>query len=191
MVNDLDDHKTDGLTYKARMFCHEYINEFNGTKSAIAAGYSEKTAYSIASELLKKPEVRAKIQELMDLRAKRCEITSDGVLTELHKLAYRDVSKIFGPNGGLLKPSELDPANAAAIEGIEVVTRPGVDEDGERCVEYVHKYKFADKKGCLESLGKHLKLFTETKDVNVGLQGGLAELLEEISEGGHNDLSDD
>ena len=51
------------LTQKQRIFCEEYIKTTNATKAAIAAGYSEKTAYSIGQRLLKDVEVAAYIRE--------------------------------------------------------------------------------------------------------------------------------
>lgn len=47
----------DKLTHKQAAFISEYLRDFNATQAAIRAGYSPKTAYSIGSELLRKPEV--------------------------------------------------------------------------------------------------------------------------------------
>ncbi len=52
------------LTPKQKKFCEEYVILMNGTKAAINAGYSKDTAYSIACENLKKPEIKARIAEL-------------------------------------------------------------------------------------------------------------------------------
>lgn len=52
------------LTPKQKAFCDEYLaNGYNGTQAALKVGYSKKTAYSIAGENLKKPEIRAYIAE--------------------------------------------------------------------------------------------------------------------------------
>ena len=59
------------LTAKQRKFCIEYIKDFNGTQSAIRAGYSKDTAAVIASENLIKPNIR----EYLDLLAN--EITGN------------------------------------------------------------------------------------------------------------------
>ena len=45
-------------------FCEHYARDPNGTRAAIAAGYSEKTARQIASDLLTKFDVREYIEEL-------------------------------------------------------------------------------------------------------------------------------
>ena len=49
------------MTDKQKLFVAFYLESLNGTKAAIAAGYSEKTAGSIGQRLLKNVEVRAAI----------------------------------------------------------------------------------------------------------------------------------
>ena len=46
------------LTPKQQRFVEEYLIDLNATQSAIRAGYSEKTAYSVGHENLKKPEIQ-------------------------------------------------------------------------------------------------------------------------------------
>lgn len=61
-----------GLTPKQQAFADYYIEYGDATKAALAAGYSERTAYSIGSENLRKPELSAYIKErLEEQRAKR------------------------------------------------------------------------------------------------------------------------
>ncbi len=54
------------MTDKQNIFKVEILKDFNATRAAIAAGYSEKTAYSIGNELLRKPEVREAIRDYID-----------------------------------------------------------------------------------------------------------------------------
>ena len=51
------------LNIKQKMFADEYLVCLNATESAIKAGYSKKTAYSIGQRLLKKVEVKNYIDE--------------------------------------------------------------------------------------------------------------------------------
>ena len=46
------------MTEKQKLFCEEYLIDLNATQAALRAGYSEKTAYSIGNENLKKPEIQ-------------------------------------------------------------------------------------------------------------------------------------
>ena len=52
------------MTHRQELFIQEYIKTVNATHSAIAAGYSKKTAYSIGQRLLKNVEVEKAIDKL-------------------------------------------------------------------------------------------------------------------------------
>lgn len=82
------------LNEKQKKFCEEYIIDFNGTQAAINAGYSKKTAYSIASENLRKPEVQAYIKELIENRSKRTKITQDEVVANIVEVMNRCMQKV-------------------------------------------------------------------------------------------------
>lgn len=51
------------LTTKQKKFCEEYLISGNATDAAIKAGYSTKTARSVGSENLTKPDVKNYIEE--------------------------------------------------------------------------------------------------------------------------------
>ncbi len=51
------------MNAKQKLFCQYYLETFNATQSAILAGYSAKTAYSIGSRLLKNVEIQKTIRE--------------------------------------------------------------------------------------------------------------------------------
>jgi hypothetical protein len=72
-----------GLTAKQAKFVEEYCIDQNGTQAALRAGYSEKTAYAIASENLRKPEISAAILERMAEHRARCETSIDGLTGKL------------------------------------------------------------------------------------------------------------
>jgi len=71
------------LTKKQEMFCKEYLKDLNATQAAIRAGYSEKTAKDIASQNLAKLNISKRIQELMDKRAQKVEITAENILNSI------------------------------------------------------------------------------------------------------------
>ena len=52
------------LTQRQEKFCREYVVSYNATQAAIKAGYSEKTARSMGSENLTKPDILARVREL-------------------------------------------------------------------------------------------------------------------------------
>jgi len=168
----------DGLTPNQARFVAEYLIDLNGKQSAIRAGYSEKTAESQASSLLRNPKVRAAVQAGMDKRAKKLEISADRVLQEIAKMAFVDERKFFNDDGSIKNVTELDDDTAAALQGFEVeklyqhFAKGAAQETGT-----VSKIKIADKTKSLELLGRHLKLFTDKVEVS-GLDG-LYERLQE------------
>ena len=55
------------LSKKQALFAVEYVRlKGNGTQAAIAAGYSEKTAATIAKENIRKPHIKNRIEELTE-----------------------------------------------------------------------------------------------------------------------------
>ena len=76
---------------KQESFCQEYVIDSNATQAAIRAGYSPKTAYSQGQRLLKKVEVRTRVDELFAEHRERIDVTVDS-LTDLligdRKLAH-------------------------------------------------------------------------------------------------------
>ena len=53
------------MTAKQKRFCDEYLIDLNITQAAIRAGYSQKTAYVIGNENLKKPMLKEYIEKRM------------------------------------------------------------------------------------------------------------------------------
>ena len=51
--------------FREQLFAREYLLDLNGTRAAIAAGYSAKTASQAASRMLRNVKVRALLKELL------------------------------------------------------------------------------------------------------------------------------
>jgi len=68
------------LTDKQTRFCLEYLKDLNATSAAKRSGYSDKTAYSIGQENLKKPEIEKYIEILKSEIVKRTEIDIDYII---------------------------------------------------------------------------------------------------------------
>lgn len=76
------------LTEKQRIFCEAYCRLWDATKAAKEAGYSEKTAYSIASENLRKPECADYIKFIKDNAFEFAGVSILRNVQELAKVAY-------------------------------------------------------------------------------------------------------
>lgn len=159
------------LTAKQKMFVAEYLVDLNATAAAIRARYSEKTARQIAARLLSNVNIQEAIQEALKGREKRTEITIDKVLKEYARLGFLDPRKFFNADGSPRDITELDDDTAAALAGFEVMEVWEGQGDNRTFVGYLKKYKLVDKKGALDSIGKHLGMFTEKMEIT-GKDGG-------------------
>ena len=113
------------LTAKQQRFVDEYLIDLNATQAAIRAGYSEKTAFSIGTENLRKPLIQKAIQQRKQAREQRTEITQDRVIQELAAIGFAratDYAKIV-PGGGVdfVSTDELTESQKAAVVSIKAL----------------------------------------------------------------------
>ena len=165
------------LTAKQRLFIGEYLIDLNATKAAERAGYSKKTAKEQGARLLTNVDISATIQEAMDKRAEKLEITAERVLAEIAKCAFINMGDFLriDPASGraFIDLSRAAPEQLAALcafEQEEWVERAGEGRGNFEAVRKI-RLKLTDKLGALEKLGKHLKLFTDKCELT-GKDGG-------------------
>lgn len=101
------------LNERQKKFVREYVKTNNATQSAISAGYSKKTAYSIGQENLKKPEIQEAIEKEQKKNLEKFEYTMQESFENLRKaqeLALQRRNPLGSPNPDLtnyLKAEEL------------------------------------------------------------------------------------
>jgi phage terminase small subunit len=150
------------LTAKEALFVHHYVtNGYNAAAAARAAGFAESSANTQGAKLVAKPRVKAAIDALMAPTLKKLDVTKERIIEELARLAFFDIRKCFNPDGTLKDITELDDDTAAALAGMDVVE---LGEAGDK-EALLKKFKVSDKKGALELLGKHLKMWTDKVEV--------------------------
>jgi len=78
------------LTDKQRRFVEEYCsNGYNAAQAAIDSGYSERTAYSVGSENLRKPDISQAIKDRLD----KLTLTAEQLAKRTADIAMGDLSK--------------------------------------------------------------------------------------------------
>lgn len=127
------------LTDKQRKFVSEYLVDLNATQAAIRAGYSEKTAGSMAQKLVAKSHIQEAIKAAQAQREKRTLVTVDYVVSSLREVAERCLQK-----------SPVTNAKGKQVQ----------DEQGRD----VWKFDSAGANRALELLGKHVNAFGERKE---------------------------
>lgn len=157
------------------LFAREYVTDLNGERSAVAAGYSQKSAASKASQLLNKVKVQEIIAKLLAKREAKLDYSADRILEELSRLGFSNMMDFLAPEtdaegkvvvGGdlILDFSKLTREQAAAIQEYTVDATGGTG-DGERKQVMRTRFKLADKTRALHLLGIYRKLFTEKIEV--------------------------
>ena len=131
---------------KHERFCQEYVIDYNGTRAAMRAGYSERNAATQAGRLLKKAEVLARVRELQHEQLERLSISADYVILRLLETLERCMQAV---------PVMIwDPERGCKVESGE--------------------YTF-DSKGALRALeliGKYLGMFEDRVNVNARIDTG-------------------
>lgn len=83
----------EALKPRERTFVHEYLHDLNGTKAAQRVGYSEKSAASQASRLLRKPEVRAYRDALLQEQFDAIGVTKHSIAAEVWEIYQKCCQK--------------------------------------------------------------------------------------------------
>lgn len=153
------------MTPKQERFCREYIIDYNGKQAAIRAGFSEKTAKSQATHMLRKAEILACVRAMQHEQAERLAVSADFVILRLVETLERCMT-------------------AQPVMVWDPSTRQKVESGA---------YTF-DSKGALRALeliGKHLGMFEDRMRLSAGPDTGkldsiLTQLREPDGMGGAN-----
>lgn len=151
------------LNPKQQRFVDEYLIDLNGKQAAIRAGYSPRSAEVQASQLLSQPKVAEAVAAAKADLARRTGITQEKVLLEYARLGFanmEDYIRITADGDPVVDLSKLDRDKAAAIG--EVTSEVYLDGRGDGAERIRRtKFKLVDKKAALDSIGRHLGMFTD------------------------------
>ena len=147
---------------REQRFVERYVETNNGTQSAIVAGYSVKSARTIASQLLKRRNIKEAIErrnaQLMD----ELNFTPDRIIRELAKIAgvnSADFIRIDQDGQPHVDFSGVTRRHLAAVASVEN-TEKGV------------KYKTHDKLRALDMLARMGQLYPAERLEHTGVNGG-------------------
>jgi phage terminase small subunit len=156
------------MTDKQKVFCDEYIKDFNATRAYKVAYPNCKTddsARKAGSRLLTYVDITTYIQKQKEKLQNKMEISQERVLKEIARIAFGDVRKLYNENGGLKNIQDLDDDTAAILTGIETTEEfEGYGQDREQ-IGWTKKVKMADKTKALDMLGKYFGMFKEKVEV--------------------------
>lgn len=143
------------LTDKQKRFANAYIKHLNATRAAKETGYSEKTAYSIGSELLKKPEIKEYIE------GQKKAIMDDYIL---------DTKEVLYLLTRIAKGEQLE-QKEVVLKRAEFMLNPDTKRQNlvyNESVQIIEtEPKLSDQNRALELLGKYHVLWTDKQDMTI------------------------
>ena len=133
-------------------------------QAAVIAGYTEKAAKAQSSGIAQHPDVKTVVDWLTGTSLAAAQLTVEGVMRELAALVFADPTQLFDPESGALKPPSTWPDAAGkfvtAVDVADLYEGSGADRSK---VGEIHKFKFADKLGAINTALKLLNAFPEKK----------------------------
>ena len=143
------------------LFAQEYVVDSHGTNAAIRAGYAERSAHVMASQLLRNPNVSIWIAEAQELKARSRNITVERVLEEFRRIAFAQTTDMVTLKDGFVV---IKDTASLTTEQKSAISQIRQKKDGELEV------RFYDKQKALDSLAKYLGIFS---DKNTGQNPGV------------------
>lgn len=137
------------LSDKQRAFVEHYVRTWNATQAAKLAGYSDKAAYAIGAENLRKPQIRAAI----DTRLDELAMSPVEILTRLTEQAR-------GSLEDFLTDGALDLKKAEQRGKLHLLKSYRVSDRG---AVYIELY---DGQAALVQLARYRKMFTDKLEVD-------------------------
>lgn len=159
------------LTDKQKLFADAYVGEarLNATKAAVLAGYPQKSAYSVGSENLKKPEIR----KYVDQRLSDLTLAANEVLARLTEIANGSIEDVLDGDGNfdfqaakkagkLPLVKKLKRKTTSKVVSTHAEETPDDDEILETSLVFEEvEFEMYSSHEALRDLGKYHKLFTD------------------------------
>lgn len=177
------------LNSRQQAFVDEYLKDLKPVQAAKRAGYADTTAAKKAPLWVCKSREScpANMRHVWDAVAaakkSRSEITNidaEFVLRRLLESVEADTGEIYNEQGGLKPIHEWPPIFRTLLVSSIDVEQQFVYDNGERIPDgYVTKIKLVDKTKLLKMLGDHTDIQAFIKNLNVGVDTGLAKRMEQ------------
>lgn len=152
--------KKKGITHKQKLFCIEYLRDFNATQAYRRAGYSVKSDNAAGVEaykLLRNPKIQGYIKELQEEQGLRLGISADRVLQEYARVAFVDITQVitWKENEIEIKNSEELPKDITAAIKTVNYTKTVRETERETTTNVRATVQMHDKIKALEMLSRH------------------------------------
>lgn len=155
-----------GLTPNELKFCFEYIKDSNGTRSyMVAFNFKKKNSAAVlAGKLLKKVNVKAEIERLMQAAAEEADVQIKDIIRAYKVIAFGDIRELYNPGNDLKDITKMSYEEAMLLTGFgKSTTMFGRSE----------KARHDQRMKALEKLGQYKKMWDtepEAPTVNITIE---------------------
>jgi len=184
------------LTVRMRQFAAHYAEHNNGKAAAIAAGYSEKSAATRGSQLLRDPRIADEVlrlrghnvNDVMENTAPGKDMTKAALelnrrktelMDEIHEVIYRDPLPIWQAAGfgadqldALEGLDVVDRRQVTALKQTHTVRRFGRGNDVNETEETVLEVKMRPRDPAMMRMARHVGIGNTTTHEHTGKGGG-------------------
>jgi hypothetical protein len=127
-----------------------------------------KTVHEMASRLMAKRKVRARLAELMEPVIERAQLSRNQWLESLALICLADVRKMSDEYGNPITITNLADAEAAAIAAFEIYGGLAASSDGSEVGGRTVRVRMVDKLKALELYGKAMGYFSDRRQIAKG-----------------------
>jgi len=146
------------LSAKQEKFCQHYAVFGNATQAAIEAGYSQRSARAMGSENLTKPDIKARIAEILSPALEELGVSRDYLHSRWYAAVSLDLASVYSRIKFTKKAppdlSDLTDQERSCVTAIKRV-------QGAWVVEFIAK------ETALKELSRLLKLVKEGNETNI------------------------
>lgn len=140
------------LKARHELFCREYIKDFNGKQACLRAGISTlKSAGPYSCKLLKRADIRKRIDELTKVDDNYYNNLRRRIISEQTTIAFSDLNETYDLKKMTLK-------QLSEVDG-RLIQQAKLNSDGTLNI------KLWDKQKALEFLGRHLGMLQDKVDL--------------------------
>ena len=150
------------LSLRQLAFCDRFLVSRNATRAAVEAGYSEKSASTIAVELMSQPHIAHVIDTRIRLASEQANIRATQVLQEIAAIAFCNVANYMTVRDDGTVSFDLARLGRDQSKAIKEITVEEITIGQGENVRHVRRthLRLHDKLKALELLGRYLGILT-------------------------------
>lgn len=151
------------LTPKEKIFCAEYLKDFNATRACRVAGYSKKALAETGYDNLRKSHIQKALGNKAEELVTKSDVSVVWALDKYKTIVDSHLLDYFNDDGKLIITDlkKLPKKQTYCIKKLKETTKKYTDKNGEQHEETTTEIELMDRLKALSDIGKYLNMFAE------------------------------